>query len=159
MINYLINRINTYPITKQRHDTEIHIVDHLLKANGYNRLKTVELIQENKVKQAQLKTNNQNHEKWANFTYIGKETRYITKLFKEYKVNIAFNTKNTIEKLINMKTKTPNKFDQCGVYKMNCNSCPKAYIGQTGRNFKTRYKEHMQDIKKTELKLVFPNTY
>jgi hypothetical protein len=30
---------------------------------------------------------------------------------------------------------------------MKCNSCQKTYTGQTGRNFKTRYKEHIRDIK------------
>jgi hypothetical protein len=25
--------------------------------------------------------------------------------------------------------------------------CPRKYVGQTGRNFKTRYKEHIRDIR------------
>jgi hypothetical protein len=72
-INYLINRINTYPLTKQNHYTEIQIIDHFLKANGYNRLKTEELIQKKKETHAQNDTNNQKREKWAKFTYIGKK--------------------------------------------------------------------------------------
>jgi hypothetical protein len=31
-----------------------------------------------------------------------------------------------------------------GIYQLNCLECPKKYIGQTGRKFKTRYKEHIQ---------------
>jgi hypothetical protein len=58
-----------------------------------------------------------------------------------------------------MKVKTPNKFEQCGVYKLNCNSCHKAYIGQTGRNFKTRFKEHIQDIKTIEQRPVIHSIY
>jgi hypothetical protein len=153
-INYLINRINTYPLTKQNHYTEIQIVNHFLKANEYNQLKTEELIQK-KERHTQNEINKQKHEKWAKFTYIGKETKYVTKYFREYNINIAFSTKNTIEKLINRKVKTPNKFEQCGVYKLNCNSCHKAYIGQTGRNFKTRFKEHIQDIKNNRAKTGF----
>jgi hypothetical protein len=34
-----------------------------------------------------------------------------------------------------------------GVYKLKCNTCDKIYTGQTGRNFNTRYKEHIRDIK------------
>jgi hypothetical protein len=30
---------------------------------------------------------------------------------------------------------------------MNCNECPLEYIGQTGRSFRTRYKEHIQAIR------------
>jgi hypothetical protein len=33
-----------------------------------------------------------------------------------------------------------------GVYQMRCMDCPLKYIGQTGRTFKTRYKEHIQLI-------------
>jgi hypothetical protein len=29
---------------------------------------------------------------------------------------------------------------------MKCNECPLRYIGQAGRNFRTRYKEHIQAI-------------
>jgi len=36
--------------------------------------------------------------KWAKFTYIGRETRFITKAFKNTKVRIAFTTDNTIKK-------------------------------------------------------------
>ena len=30
-----------------------------------------------------------------------------------------------------------------GVYKLNCADCHKFYIGQTGRNIKTRFNEHL----------------
>jgi hypothetical protein len=45
-----------------------------------------------------------------------------------------------------------NKFDQCGIYELKCNSCPKVHIGQTGRNFKTRFKEHIQYIRNNRTK-------
>jgi hypothetical protein len=32
------------------------------------------------------------------------------------------------------------------MYEIKCNSCQLKYIGQTGRNFRTRYKEHIQVI-------------
>jgi hypothetical protein len=49
---------------------------------------------------------NQRH-KWAKLTYIGKETRFITKLFKNTYVKIAFTTDNTIEKCLAIKQETP----------------------------------------------------
>jgi hypothetical protein len=33
------------------------------------------------------------------------------------------------------------------MYKMTCDSCQKVYIGQTGRNLTTRYKEHIRNIR------------
>jgi hypothetical protein len=136
-INYLINRIITYHITNSNLNLESQIINHLLKSNGYKHLKTEDLIQK-KEKHAQKENINQTHRKWANFTYVGKETKLITKLFREHNIGIVFRTKNTIEKLLNRENKIYNKFEQCGIYEVKCNSCPKVYIGQTGRNFKTR---------------------
>jgi len=34
--------------------------------------------------------------KWAKFTYVGKETEFIAKLFKISNLKIAFTTQNTI---------------------------------------------------------------
>jgi hypothetical protein len=33
------------------------------------------------------------------------------------------------------------------VYQLQCADCPRRYVGQTGRTFKTRFKEHIRDIK------------
>ena len=41
-----------------------------------------------------------------------------------------------------------NKFYQRGVvYKIPCLDCTGVYIGETGRSFKTRRKEHQRDVK------------
>ena len=37
-----------------------------------------------------------------------------------------------------------NKSD---VYKLNCNDCDAVYIGQTGRSFKKRHKEHEASLR------------
>ena len=42
----------------------------------------------------------QQHKNWATFTYIGKQTTYITKLFKNTNVKIAFRTQNTIGQIL-----------------------------------------------------------
>jgi hypothetical protein len=84
--------------------------------------------------------------KWATFTYCGKEVRQITKIFKDTQLNLAFRTQNMIENILRHKTKT-EKYDTSGVYRMKCLDCPLRYIGQTGRTFKTRYKEHIQAIR------------
>ena len=47
------------------------------------------------------------------------------------------------------KTKT-NKSLKSGVFKLNCGSCPKLYIGQTGRNFKDRIQEHQRSFEKED---------
>jgi len=47
--------------------------------------------------------------------YIGKETRFIIKLFKDMNVKIAFTTYNTIEKRLALKQEAPlKKYDRSG---------------------------------------------
>jgi hypothetical protein len=59
---------------------------------------------------------------------------------------MAFKTTSITGKLLNEKQET-NSCEQCGIYKITCQSCHKVYIGHTGRNLTMRYKEHIRNIR------------
>jgi hypothetical protein len=145
-INYLINRANTYPITKEAKKKEFQTIQNILGNNKYynyiinKKHPTIQKQNENRDTQQQKK-------KWATFTYYGKETRKITRLFKDTHIKIAFKTKNTIQNILKPHNKENSQCEKNGVYQLNCMSCPAKYIGQTGRPFHTRYKEHIRDIR------------
>jgi len=84
---------------------------------------------------------------WASFTYVGKETTYITNLFKKTDLQIALRTRNTVQKRLMQKHTTPDKYTRSGAYKLTCPDCEKAYIGQTGISFNERYNEHKHAFK------------
>jgi hypothetical protein len=46
--------------------------------------------------------------------------------------------------------KKESEYSQSGIYQLQCSECPKRYIGQTGRTFEIRYKEHIRDIRNNE---------
>jgi hypothetical protein len=94
-------------------------------------------------------SNNKNQNKWAIFTYTGNESRSITKLFKDFKINISYHTRNTVENILKQRSHR-NQYDENGVYGLQCQNRPGMYIGQTGRSFEIRYKEYVQDIKKQQ---------
>jgi len=71
------------------------------------------------------------------------ETLYITNVLKHTDLKIAFRTNNTLENLLKQRGPIPDKFSSSGVYKLTCPDCQKAYVGRIGRQFYTRYKEHM----------------
>jgi hypothetical protein len=48
-------------------------------------------------------------------------------------------------------------YDRCGVYKMKCIDCGGAYISQTGRNLRVRYKEHIRDIRNNKTNTGYAN--
>jgi hypothetical protein len=84
--------------------------------------------------------------KWVTFTYSVKETRIITKLFRDTRLKVVFSTQNTIQNILRPQLQI-DKYTRSGIYQMKCLDCPMVYIGQTGRTFNTRYKEHIYDIK------------
>jgi uncharacterized FlaG/YvyC family protein len=56
---------------------------------------------------------------WVKFTYVGKETRDITKAFKNTNVSISFRTNNTIGNLLTARRQnTKRKYDNSGVYQL-----------------------------------------
>jgi hypothetical protein len=147
------NRVNTYPITKEAKKKGISIIYNILRNNKYDN-KTLNTThhkpQKDNANIQQLK------EKWATFTYHGKQTRKLTQLFRDTYIKIAFKTKNTIQNILKPYTQT-DKYEKNGVYQMKCMSCPMKYIGQTGRPFNTRHKEHIRDIKNNNTKSGYSN--
>jgi coproporphyrinogen III oxidase len=90
--------------------------------------------------------------KWATFTYSGSEVLSVTRCVKKY-INIAFktntNTFNTLGKFLTKglcKSNDSDAFEKCGVYKSKFGNFSGVNVGQTGRNFKTRFKKHISDI-------------
>jgi hypothetical protein len=139
-ILHLINRMNTYPITKNNKQLELQRINTILQNNNYPPhvdINTKEKHNKN------TPPNTTQKKKWTIFTYVGTETRTITRLFTHTNLRIAFKTNNTIQNHLQPKKTNPDKYNNSGIYQMKCKDCHKKYIGQTGRKFKTRYKEHM----------------
>lgn len=65
----------------------------------------------------------------------------------KHNIKLAFKTSNRTQRLLNAKGPTNDKYIKTGVYKVTCSDCPSSYIGQTGRSFNTRFKEHHPDPK------------
>jgi hypothetical protein len=94
-------------------------------------------------------TNPRKNEKWATFTFMSPNTRKVTNLFKQAGVKIAFRGTNTLARLVKTTntTRTP-PHNKPGIYQLKCNTYNLSYIGQTSRDLKTRYNEHIRYIKK-----------
>jgi hypothetical protein len=77
-IRYLYNRNQEYMTTPEDKQQENKIINHILQVNKYNTIP--------KMKQKKQKNHEDTHSnitiKWARFTYTGRETRVITKLFR-----------------------------------------------------------------------------
>ena len=87
--------------------------------------------------------------KWAKFLYVGRQTKFITELFKNTKLKVSFKIENTIGILLtqNNKNANSNKFNKSGGYQLTCQDCNKKYIGQIGRPFHVKFQENFRDFK------------
>jgi hypothetical protein len=91
-------------------------------------------------------TTTQQTKKWVTFSYHRLQIWKITNLFKQSNLNTALRAQNTIHQQITDKIANTSK-NSSGIYKLKCNTCNNAYVGQWGRSISTRHKEHTRFIK------------
>lgn len=151
--NSFIHRlINNIPLSEENYRKELNIIKQIAVNNGYQTKMIDQIItrkQYNKaIRLAYPNSESKTNIVYKTLTYNGKITQQIAKNLQKRNIKIAYKTNNKLGKLIkNNKTKN-KKGAKCGVYKLKCGSCPKIYIGQTGRNFNTRIKEHKNSYNK-----------
>ena len=85
-----------------------------------------------------------NKRKWVTFNYYSPMIRRITNLFKHTDLNIAFRATNTLQQQLSEKQ---NNTNPSRIYKLKCNTCNKAYVGQSRRSIGIRHKEHIRYIR------------
>ena len=110
-IRFLYNRLNSYQLLREEYQHEENIIHNILHNNGF-------LIQRQKLKQKHSQsqsTQPHNPKKWCTFTYTGKETSFITKIFKHANLQIAYRTNNTLRKHLSYSTTQQDKFIKSGI--------------------------------------------
>ena len=153
-IRFLANCIITYLMNDENKRGEYLIAKQILANNQYDGKildNTIDKFTKTKRKrepEEQIQENTTTI-KWAKFTYMGTQTKFITKLFKKTNIKIAYTMENTIKKnfLTRIKDNNSNKYKKRGVYQLTCQTCNKKYIGQVGSSFQKRFQEHLNDFK------------
>jgi hypothetical protein len=143
-INCLLNRLHTYPITERAKDAKMNTIKNILCNNKYDTNLIKKLPTQKKRKQNTHTDTQDQKTKWVTFTYSGKETRIITKLFQDMNLKVAFHTQSTVQSILRPQPQI-NKYNKSGIHEIKCLDCP-MYVRQTGRTFNTRYKEQIYDI-------------
>ena len=139
--NSMIHRLYSVPLDPANHKEEVDIIKHIAIMNGYR-----SSLVEHLMLRHERRTNNP-HRVTTNATYMAIDytnnfSMLIRNTFKKHNIHIAFRTTNNIRKMLNNATRTSIE-KRTGVYKMMCDDCNMHYIGQTGRTFFERYKEHL----------------
>jgi hypothetical protein len=134
-IRFLYNRLYTYDLDEDAKSKELNTI-HIL----YNNKFPLQYCDYTSKHRTPTQPQKYTH-KWATFTYVGKETRFITQIFRNTDLKIAYKVNSTIETLSKTTRTHLDKYSASGIYKLTRPDCGKAYVGQTGRSFSVRYKE------------------
>ena len=122
------------PITEQTRQQEWNTICTTGRNNGF----TLQMIHNlrNKIVRAQGTKNTPiqtQRKKCITFTYHRPLIHKVTNLFKSTNLNIAFRTCNTIyNQIYNRLPQT--KMNTSRIYRLQCKTCNKSYVGQTGSN-------------------------
>jgi len=147
---YHIERMLRLPLNRTRQLREWKTILHMATSNNFPTTLLQKLKQQiqHKITTPPTTKNTENNTKWATFTFSSPHIRKITNLFRHTNVKISYKCSNTVTQLTKP---TANRnippHDKSGVYCLTCKTCNLSYVGQTSRNLKTRFQEHIRYIK------------
>lgn len=144
IVTTMMKRINSICSNEEsKKEGQRKIVEDL-KKNGYpmkfikteERRKKEDKNQDNKIYKATIK-----------FPFSGQFSHKIKRIFNKYNIRVVNDSPNTLRRQLVKVAPEQSNQTKCGVvYKINT-SCDKVYIGETGRQVKTRMKEHERMVK------------
>ena len=88
------------------------------------------------------------HKGFACLPYISGLTEPLTRLLRKNEIRVVNKPFKTLQQEFpSPKFRQPSDLQSNVVYKIPCKDCPWNYIGETGRCFQTRKKEHQRNLK------------
>jgi len=143
---YYINRMITFPMNKENKRKEWNTICRIAHNNNF----PINIIKElkNRIEQNKKHQKPKDNKKWATFTYYTPKIQKVTNLFKHKGIRIAFRSNNNIQQIIRHKENIRREqYNRSGIYALTCKTCKHKYIGQTSRDLRQRYQEHMRYIR------------
>jgi hypothetical protein len=138
-----------YELSSHKLCKENNTIQQILHSSGFETSVT-------KSKQSNKKLGKEKSQ-WAKFSYVGKETRAVTKAFRNTNLKIAYSTNSAIGKILTIRHRK-RKYEECGVYQLTCSTCNKIYIGQTGHALKSVFTNNSETRNKEMVNPVSLNT-
>ncbi|XP_071947575.1 uncharacterized protein [Antedon mediterranea] len=81
--------------------------------------------------------------------YVAGLSERVSKVFKEFGINTAMKPHTSLRQLLVHPKDQVDKLEVANcVYEISCSNCDHTYIGETGRCFGTRLKEHRKETEK-----------
>lgn len=141
LANLQYARSESVPESDDERKREIEIIEQIAVANGFQRSTLQKILK--KTQDRKEKPKEQVEKYLGSIPYVGRHTDKVIKAFKKYDVNVGIkNNPSMVKRISNDQTEVRERTTQSGVYRLTCEQCDSVYIGETGRKFSTRMKEH-----------------
>ena len=142
VVRSLVQRAETIPSTEEYRKEEMEHVKKALAANGYQSwILKIPKKKERNTNTAERSSGNRIPS--IALPYIKGLSENVQRIFRTYNIPTYHKPFNTLRSALVKPKDTIPKEDQCGlVYHIKCGDCNHTYIGETGRNIGTRFKEH-----------------
>ncbi|KAK5644613.1 hypothetical protein RI129_005913 [Pyrocoelia pectoralis] len=150
-LHSLLYRLHNIPMLASHFIEELNIIKQMALNNGYP-IALVEKLSRrikhsiNPTRLSPISSHNPNRI-YRSLTFYPNISYPIQQIFKHHRIHISFSNKFTLRSSLVKNKDRSNKLESSGIYQLNCHSCPSMYIGQTGRWFSSRIKEHVKSIK------------
>lgn len=149
----MIHRLYSIAMKEEDFNKEAEYIKDTARKNGYSEtmikrlmVKEAKRNRRNKLTTLQRQCGEENIKQRAGITYDEKTTKKIGRKLKG--MGIVTTPTSKIYQLKNLLGSTKDKKElgeKCGIYKIQCPQCNKAYIGQTKRLITKRVKEHIRE--------------
>lgn len=145
---HMIHRLNSIPMSDENYQIELGNIKYIAHKNGYQTA-VIERMNYGYKRRMEYRGFTSLNYDVVNKKYIsmdwGHTSNKTQRIFQHFGYTLAHKTNNKLEKLIKNRS---NATLDTGVYKLTCSDCQAFYLGQTGRSFKERFKEHVKSIGK-----------
>ena len=151
--HHMIHRMLTLPLSQEAIKKETEYIKSVAELNGYHTNSIIRIINKKK-KQLNIKTTStlvpdKQKKRRIAVTYDRNITHKLHPKLKKFNIDLVFTSRSQQLTTKFSSTKDPvNEKEKCGIYKIDCSNCGKAYIGQTKRSLDIRTKEHFKEADK-----------
>jgi hypothetical protein len=149
----MAHRLCTLPLSLKNYKNEYDYIQQAAKVNGYDSNEIDRIIKHHseKIRRNNLSTffyqQRENNLKRVSVTFAPKITNKLKNIFRKQNMQIVYRTQNKLNTFFcSTKDKVPI-LEKSGIYQVKCGSCDAVYYGQSRRMVKTRYNEHLLNIK------------
>ncbi|XP_037943618.1 uncharacterized protein LOC119676450 [Teleopsis dalmanni] len=156
--HHMIHRMLTLPLTQAAINEETTYIKEVADINGYPQNTIDRII---KKKRRQLHSRNMTtltaekpKQRRVAVVYNNTVSKGLKSKLKKFNIDLVHSSRpHQLECRLPSAKDPIDPFEKCGVYKIECGSCNKVYIGQTKRPLSVRLEEHLKEAREAPKKM------